>query len=129
MQDRNYQKYKLQKSDKKRSSVQLPMSDLFRGGWWRDTVYKTKGTFKGLEKQKEDNPLWKHTELHHPGQDHPQFQFQSEKFFSPTTMKKAIFEGFSINHSLSTPGHLMNSKTEYKQGEVAMVVLVRGLGQ
>ena len=46
-----------------------------------------------------------------------------------TPMEKAIFEGVSINNSPSTPGHLMNSKTEYKQGEVARVVLVRGLGQ
>ena len=50
--------------------------------------------------------------------------------FSPLQWgKKTIFEGVSINHSPSTPGHLMNFKTEYKQGEVAMVVLVRGLGQ
>ena len=44
-------------------------------------------------------------------------------------MEKAIFEGVSINNSSSTPGHLMNSKAEYKQGQVARVVLVRGLGQ
>ena len=46
-----------------------------------------------------------------------------------TLMEKAIFDGVSINNSPSIPGNLMNSKTEYKQGQVARVVLVRGLGQ
>ena len=43
-------------------------------------------------------------------------------------MEKAIFEGVSINNSPSTPGHLMSSKTEYKQGQAARVVLVREPG-
>ena len=41
-------------------------------------------------------------------------------------MSKQIFEGVSINNSPSSPGLLMNSKAEYRQGEVARVVLVRG---
>ena len=40
-----------------------------------------------------------------------------------------IYEGVSINHSPSAEGYLMNSKAEYQQGEVARVVLVRGLAQ
>ena len=44
-------------------------------------------------------------------------------------MDKGIFEGVSINRSPSSPGLLMNSKAEYRQGEVARVVMVRGLGE
>ena len=67
------------------------------GGETSRTLYtRQKEHFKGLKKQKEDNTLWKHTELHHPGQDPPQFQFQAEMFCS-TPMDKAIFEGVSIN--------------------------------
>ena len=40
-----------------------------------------------------------------------------------------IFEGISINHSPSSEGYLMNSKAEYQQGEVARVVVVRGLAE
>ena len=34
---------------------------------------------------------------------------------------------FGLFNSASSPGFLMNSKSEYKQVEVARVVLVRGL--
>jgi hypothetical protein len=33
----------------------------------------------------------------------------------------------SINRSASTEGYLLNSKAEYKQGEVARVTIQRGL--
>ena len=99
----------------------------YHGESSRSLYTRQKEHFKGLEKRKEDNPLWKHQEIHHPTEE-PKYKFQAEKFFA-TPMEKAIFEGVSINNSPSTPGHLMNSKAEYKQGQVARVVLVRGLGQ
>ena len=55
-------------------------------------------------------------------------QFRAESFFSDP-MSRQIYEGVSINNSPSTPGHLMNSRAEYQQGEVARVVVVRGLGE
>ena len=81
---------------------------------------------RGLLGRKENNALYKHKELHHPNID-PQFEFRQEKAF-PDPVSKQIFEGVSINNSPSSSGLLMNSKAEYKQGEVARVVLVRGLG-
>ena len=58
----------------------------------------------------------------------PEFQFQAEKFF-PDATSAQIYEGISINHSPSSEGYLMNSKAEYQQGEVARVVVVRGLAE
>jgi hypothetical protein len=81
---------------------------------------------KGLSGRKENNPLYKHKELHHPDTD-PTFEFRPERAF-PDPISKQIYEGVSINNSPSSPGLLMNSKAEYRQGEVARVVLVRGLG-
>ena len=93
-----------------------------------NTLYtRQKEHFKGFEKRKEDNPMWKHKELHDPNTQ-PKFQFKVEKFCA-TPIDRTIYERVSINHCPSTQGHLMNSKTEYKQGQVARVVLVRGLGQ
>ena len=68
-----------------------------------------------------------YAQLHLPGRV-PTFQFQAEKFF-PDATSAQIYEGVSINHSPSAEGYLMNSKAEYQQGEVARVVLVRGLAQ
>ena len=82
---------------------------------------------KGLAGRKENNALFKHKELHHPDTN-PTFKFQPEKSFRDPVSKQ-IYEGVSINNSPSSPGLLMNSKSEYKQGEVARVVLVRGLSQ
>ncbi len=81
--------------------------------------------YTGLQSRRQDNALFKHRELHHPETD-PVFEFRPEKFF-PDPVSKQIFEGVSINNSPSSPGLLMNSKAEFRQGEVARVVLVRGL--
>ena len=90
------------------------------------TLYTRQGEhFAGYEARKTDNALYKHAQLHHPGEN-PTFQFEADKFFSDATSAQ-IYEGVSINHSPSTEGYLMNSKAEYQQGEVARVVMVRGL--
>ena len=80
----------------------------------------------GRVKKKESNALNKHEQLHHPGQK-ADFQFQVERTFQDPASKQ-LYEGVCINRSPSTPGFLMNSKAEYKQGEVARVEVVRGLG-
>ena len=90
------------------------------------TLYTRQGEHcAGYEARKLDNALFKHAQLHHPGEN-PTFQFQAEKFF-PDATSAQIYEGVSINHTPSTEGYLMNSKAEYQQGEVARVVMVRGL--
>ena len=90
------------------------------------TLYTRQGEhFAGYEARKTDNALFKHAQLHHPGEN-PVFQFEAEKFF-PDATSAQIYEGVSINHTPSTEGYLMNSKAEYQQGEVARVVMVTGL--
>ena len=81
----------------------------------------------GFRAGKPENALFKHAQLHHQGET-PEFQFRAEKFFSDATSAQ-IFEGVSINHTPSSEGFLMNSKAEYQQGEVARVVIVRGLAE
>ena len=111
----------------KKKTFKHTSSLLFNSIDFTQIYTRQKEHFKELEEKKDDNPLWKHTQLHHSHLD-PQFQFQAEKFCS-TLMEKAIFEGVFISNCPSTPGHMMNSKTECKQGKVARVVLFRGLGQ
>ena len=90
------------------------------------TLYTRQGEhITGCEAGKSENALFKHAQLHHQGVM-PEFQFQAEKFFSDATSAQ-IFEGVSINHTPSAEDYLMNSKAEYQQGEVARVVVVRGL--
>ena len=74
-----------------------------------------------------DNALFKHTELYHQGAM-PEFEFQAERFFTDATSAQ-IYEGVAINNTPSDEGYLMNSKAEYQQGEVARVVVVRGLAE
>jgi hypothetical protein len=99
----------------------------YHGETSRTLYTRQKEHYTGLQSRKQDNALFKHKELHHPETD-PVFEFRPEKFFSDN-ISKQIFEGVSINNSPSSPGLLMNSKAEFRQGEVARVVLVRGLGE
>jgi hypothetical protein len=102
-----------------------PLLALYHGETSRTLYTRQKEHFSGLERRKENNALFKHSELHHPDSQ-PSFQFKAERFFADPC-SKAIFEGVSINRSASTEGYLMNSKAEYKQGEVARVTVERGL--
>ena len=81
----------------------------------------------GCEAGKSDNALYKHTQLFHEGVM-PEFEFKAERFFSDATSAQ-IYEGVSINNTPSDEGYLMNSKAEYQQGEVARVVVMRGLAE
>ena len=47
--------------------------------------------------------------------------------FYKDPLTRQINEGVRINNSRSTPGYLMNSKAEFRQGEVARVTITRGL--
>ena len=79
----------------------------------------------GNEAGKVDNPLFKHTQLHHPNQK-PEFVFTAERFFRDATSAQ-IYEGVCINNSPSHEGYLLNSRGEYQQGQVARVVIEQGL--
>ena len=88
------------------------------------TLYTRQGEhIGGCQAGKVDNALFKHAQLHHQGLV-PEFQLPV-----PDATSAQIFEGISINHSPSPDGYLMNSKAEYQQGEVARVVVVRGLAE
>ena len=76
-----------------------------------------------LDTRKDFNAMFKHQTNHHNGG-----QPKLEKCFKDP-MERIIYEGVSINNSPSSHGLLKNSKAEYKQGEVARVVMVRGLGE
>ena len=92
------------------------------------TLYTRQGEhISGCVAGKVDNALFKHTHLFHQGVM-PEFEFQAEKFFSDATSAQ-IYEGVSINNTPSDEGYLMNSKSEYQQGEVARVLVVRGLAE
>ena len=94
----------------------------------RRTFYRRQGEHaKGQEAHRVDNALFKHQDNNHHDEPPPLVQFKAERFLSDP-MSRQIYEGVSINNSPSTPGHLMNSRAEYQQGEVARVVVVRGLG-
>jgi hypothetical protein len=99
----------------------------YHGETSRTLYTRQKEHLAGLVARRPNNALYKHQEIHHH-QDTtaPVFEFRQEKIFSDPVSKQ-IFEGVSINHSPSSPGLLMNSKAEYRQGEVARVIIARGL--
>ena len=114
------------------SCINCKLAEEEKESWYHGrsarTLYTRQGEHTaGYEARKPDNALFKHAQLHHPGET-PEFQFSAEKFFSDPTSAQ-IYEGVSINHSPSTEGYLMNSRAEYQQGEVARVVVVRGLNE
>ena len=98
---------------------------LYHGRTSRCLYTCQKEHLKGLAAKKEDNALWKHQETFHQVQP-PKFSFGAERFFKDSC-SCGIFEGVSINRSPSTDDHLMNSKAEFDQGQVARVVLETGL--
>ena len=104
-----------------------PVESWYHGETSRTLYSRQKEHVTGLASKKENNALYKHKELHHSS-GNPKFVFQAEKFINEPVSKQ-IFEGCSINHSPSSPGFLMNSKAEFRQGDVARVVIVRGLGE
>jgi hypothetical protein len=102
-----------------------PILSYYHGRTGRCLYTRQREHTDGLAAQKEDNALWKHKELFHKDEE-CQFEFSSEKHFRDAVSHQ-IFEGISINRSPSTPGYLMNSRSEYDQGQVARLVVAQGL--
>ena len=96
-------------------------TSLYHGRTSRTLYTRVKEHEDGYRKKKEDNPLWKHREKFHPD-EWCEFTFRAERHFKDPC-SCAIYEGVCINRSPSTPDHLMNSKSEWEQGQVARVVL------
>jgi hypothetical protein len=99
---------------------------LYHGETSRTLYTRSREHANGLKKQKADNPMHKHMCNHHPGQ-RPAFSTKVTKFFSDP-LTRQINEGVRINHSKSSLGFLMNSKSEFHQGAVPRVTVNRGLG-
>ena len=72
-----------------------------------------------------DKPLLKHANTFHPGKE-PNFEITVNKFFMDP-LSRQIDEGVRINNSESDNGLLMNSKSEFHQGAVPRVVMMRGI--
>ena len=72
-----------------------------------------------------DKPLLKHTNTFHPRKE-PSFEITVNKFFMDP-LSRQIDEGVRINNSESDNGLLINSKSEFHQGVVPRVVMMRGI--
>ena len=105
----------------------VPKQSWYHGRSQRTLYTRQSEHCHGFESKKLDNALYKHTLLHHPDVK-PKFVFQVEKFFSDA-ISAQIFEGICINNSQSDPGYLQNSRSEYEQGNVARIVVSRGLNE
>ena len=98
---------------------------LYHGESSRTLYTRSKEHWSDYGKRKADKPLFKHQKNLHPGQV-AQFNIKATKFFKDP-LTRQINEGVRINNSQSSLDCLMNSKAEFRQGEVARVVLVRGV--
>ena len=99
---------------------------LYHGQSSRTLPTRTKEHVAGYRKNHQDNPIVKHQANFHPGLQ-PKLSMKALLFFKDP-LSRQINEGVRINQSKSTPGYLLNSKSEFRQGEVARVNIMRGSG-
>ena len=71
------------------------------------------------------HPLIKHNSIFHPGKDMNFNIKRTGSFKDPLSCQ--VNEGIRINNSTSDSGYLMNSKSEFHQGQVPRVIVVNGL--
>ena len=89
---------------------------VYHGETSRTLYSRTTEHAKGHKNRTEGNPLVKHEEQTHNGEQQ-QYNYEPVRFFR-----------VRINKSLTDPHTtLMNSKSEFRQGEVPRVMIVRGL--
>ena len=79
---------------------------------------------QGRDATNETKPLLKHSMLHHSGR-RVKFSIRKTGSFKDS-LSRQINEGVRINNTTSDPGYLMNSKSEFHQGEVPRVVIMNG---
>ena len=74
---------------------------------------------KGLQKKSEDNPIWKHAELHHNSDNNIKFSMKvTGKFKKP--MVRQENEAIRIRESMAV--HQMNSRSEFHQPVIIRLV-------
>ena len=98
---------------------------LYHGETSRTLYTRTKEHLQRGSGHNEDTSqaLIKHNLIFHPNKE-PNFDIKTTGFFKDP-LTRQINEGVRINNS--TADHLMNSKAEFRQGEVARTVIIRGL--
>ena len=96
---------------------------LYHGETSRTLYTRLKEHFQNTSHEKP--ALLKHNDIFHPNQE-PNFKVKAVGFFKDP-LSRQVNEGIRINNSRSDKGHLMNSKAEFRQGEVPRVVIQRGL--
>ena len=108
---------------KRQGKISLYHGETSRTLYTRATEHLARDSGENGEESKK--ALLKHTAAFHPGKE-PNFNIKvTGSFNDPLT--RHINEGVRINNSRSNAGYLMNSKSEYRQGEVPRVVVTRGL--
>ena len=95
---------------------------LYHGETSRTLFTRTKEHISAYTKNLKDYLKQKHQTIFHPN-----FTMKALQFYKDPPFRQ-INKGIRINQSKSTPGYLMNSRSEFWQGEVARVNIVRGLG-
>ena len=70
-------------------------------------------------------PLLRHSMLHH-SRRRVKFNIRKTGSFQDP-LSRQINEGVRINNSTSDPGYLMNSKAEFHQGQIPIIVITSGL--
>ena len=81
--------------------------------------------YQGRDTTNETKPLLKHSMLHHSGR-RVKFDIRRTGSFQDP-LSRQINEGVRINNSTADPGYLMNSKSEFHQGQVPRIVIMNGL--
>ena len=94
---------------------------VYHGESSRTFYTRTKEHMAGYTSKRKENPILKHQTNFHPGQE-PNYIMKALKFYKDP-LTRQINEGVRINNTRSTPGYLMNSKSEFRQGEVARVTI------
>ena len=69
--------------------------------------------------------MLRHSAIFHPGKT-PAYNIKAVEFFKDP-LSRQINEGVRINNSISDHGYLINSKAEFRQGEVARLGITSGI--
>ena len=97
---------------------------LYHGETYR-TLYTRIGEHFQGDPDNTSSALRKHNSKFHPGEE-PSFDIKPVGYYS-APLSRQINEGVRINNSKSSAGRLMNSKSEFRQGEVPRVIIMNGI--
>ena len=100
----------------------MGICSFYHGETSRTLYTRIKEHLSGDPKQK---ALLKHNRLFHPNTN-PDFNITQVSYYK-APLGRQINEGVRINNTKSHEGYLMNSKSEFHQGEVPRVMIMSGL--